>query len=106
MHAGVSKIDMQQICFTTFQNPGNYTILTAIDDSGLAFYVLQPESTNKILPDPGLNFHLRKWEFLLAETFPADHEGFIPPQAIHLPVNVKHFRLEKRGAITGDDRHG
>jgi len=48
--------------------------------------------------------NLIEWKLGGVLTLPRDDEWPHPPERADLPVDVQHLRLEKRGAITRNDR--
>lgn len=97
---------MDQIGLPLLQDAIDHAILAAIDNRRLLLHILQPETPQEVFSYAWLDFDPLKRELLLAHPLLADDKRFVAIQTTYLPVNVEHFRLEKRGAIAGNSWHG
>ncbi len=104
MHRDVPKIDVEKVGPGLAQEREERALLRLRDLPGRVHDIAEPET-----PEPvgGRARHERdraEGKPLRFLAFSGDDHGAEPLERRDLPVDVKHLRLEKRRAITGDDR--
>jgi hypothetical protein len=104
MHAGMTEINVHQICRPAREQFHDYLELAPVIDRRFARHVFQPEAFQKILPGARQQFDVGERKLGFLHPFAREDKGVIAPQPGDLPVDVTHLRLEKSRAIAGDDR--
>src|SRR5438552_9597484 len=104
MHSGVSKINMHHIGSAPTEDRDQHLIFAPIDQRRAALDKFHPAVTEQISVWPRNSFDVVKGKASGMFDLLRHDEGLRPPKGSDLPVNVQHFRLQKGGAITGNNK--
>ena len=104
MHASVAEINMHHISAPTSKERRQLLHLAPVMERRNAPDELQIKASQKGLLRLGKQFDIPERIKLGALPFLGHHKRLIPLQRADLPVNVQHLRLEKRGAVAGNNR--
>ncbi len=103
MNAGMTEINVHQIRPATFKQVRQQLVLTAINDRRCPNDKLQPAMSNRIKTRRGYQLDIIERKALgVLNRFRHD-ESLHLPQAGDLPIDVKHLRFQKRGAVARYD---
>src|SRR4029079_15907561 len=106
VYTGVTEINVHQVGAATIEQFREHLVFAAVNDGRFSFHPLQPSMPERIVFRLRDQLDIAKREALdILERLGHD-KGVVFLQGAHLPIDVKHLRLEEGGAVTGYDAFG